>query len=278
MTEETGNNANLGSLYKYAVRTLRENIPSRRRQLALSILILGQASETMLRPTRSRLPIVAVLSIILIALVSVTTLFLYLASDVRLPGMQVADNNPRLNYAIGQSSDWIMGRIDQAFGDGTRYGSIEDLSPVRKGRWPGSFDTPVLPPLDAGNRSTIDSDPQAPAFLMLHIFSMPTETARRRRSFIRRHHPLLSVPDSHRHLIEVKFVLGRFERSDAEAKAKVIEAEEAAIDEEARVEGDLVRLEDLKGGENMDQGKTLAWIRWVGRDGGRQAQWVMYVQ
>jgi hypothetical protein len=53
--------------------------------------------------------------------------------------------------------------------------------------------------------------------------------------------------------------------------------EEREMIVEQREFGDLIRLEGLHHGENMNQGKTIEWMRWVGREGGRESQWVMYV-
>jgi hypothetical protein len=118
---------------------------------------------------------------------------------------------------------------------------------------------------------------EVPALLMLHVFSMPDASSRRRRSMIRTHNPDLSVPAEYRHLVEIKFVLGHSEvregMSDEEKEG--IKREEKKIELEQAVFGDLIRLDNLKHGENMNEGKTLEWIRWVGRPGGREAQWVM---
>jgi len=56
-----------------------------------------------------------------------------------------------------------------------------------------------------------------------------------------------------------------------------VEMEEREMMIEEREFGDLIRLKGLHHGENMNQGKTIEWMRWVGRNGGREAQWVMYV-
>lgn len=102
-------------------------------------------------------------------------------------------------------------------------------------------------------------------FLMLHVFSAAFAKERPRRALIRHLSPINAVPPQLRHLIEVKFVIGR--SSDPE--------DELMLDKEQAEFGDLIRLDDLQGGENMDQGKTQRWARWVGRPGGREAWWVM---
>ena len=48
-----------------------------------------------------------------------------------------------------------------------------------------------------------------PALLMLHIFSTVSDSSRRKRDLIRRYSPLQSIPMEYRHLVEVKFILGR---------------------------------------------------------------------
>jgi hypothetical protein len=62
----------------------------------------------------------------------------------------------------------------------------------------------------------------------------------------------------------MKFVLGRSEDEEWEKQ----------LDIEAAEYGDLVRLDNLFDGENMDHGKSARWIRYVGREGGRKAWWV----
>ena len=83
---------------------------------------------------------------------------------------------------------------------------------------------------------------------------------------------------AYRHLVEIKFVIGFNEiKEDTSSEArKWFEKEEMEMELEEREFGDLIRLKGLKGGENMNQGKTLGWMRWVGREGGRESEWVMY--
>jgi hypothetical protein len=199
---------------------------------------------------------------------------MYLAAPVSLPGMpDVPDDNSRINYFFGHYQSWFQDNARIIMGDTARYAVIEDMKELRKGKWAGSFDTPELVPFDV----ELSNGTETPAMLMLHIFSTPSEGGRQRRQFLREYHPHLSVPVEYRHLVEVKFILGKYhisEEADNEEVAR-IEREEAAIEEEQRINGDVVRLDGLQDGENMNQGKTLAWIRWVGREGGREAQWVL---
>jgi len=51
--------------------------------------------------------------------------------------------------------------------------------------------------------------------------------------------------------------------------------EEMRIEREDETYGDLIRLERLKNGENMNNGKSLEWVRWIGREGAREANWLL---
>lgn len=128
------------------------------------------------------------------------------------------------------------------------------------------------------NQTAVDEQYDlGPALLMLHVFSMPTPAARARRQIIRDHSPLLGIAEEYRHLVDFKFVLGYPKEECRDRVNEVVcpgvEEEERAIREEERY-GDILRLDGLKGGENMDQGKTWEWIRHIG-NGPREAQWVM---
>lgn len=138
--------------------------------------------------------------------------------------------------------------------------------------WPGEFD---IPELTSATWRMIDGVERlaSPAFLMLHIPSIATPSARRRRDLIRSVDLLAAVPEAYRHLIELRFVLGY--PDEAERRRKPVQEEERELEREQRLYGDLIRLKGLEGGENMDHGKTLEWIRWVGREGRRAAWWVI---
>ncbi|GFZ46867.1 hypothetical protein JCM24511_04087 [Saitozyma sp. JCM 24511] len=118
-------------------------------------------------------------------------------------------------------------------------------------------------------------DTETPAWVMLHIFSMPTKEARRRRDLIRRYHPLQAVPEGYRHLVELKFVLGRPPPRGNETEDEWAWEDDRALQREEETHGDLLHLEGLKGGENMNEGKSWEWIRHVGREGARPAWWVL---
>jgi hypothetical protein len=178
---------------------------------------------------------------------------------------------------MGHAVDWVadFGRV--AIGDTARYAAIQDMEQVRRGTWPGLFKCPDLEPRIAGtpgNRSDEAKIEEGPAMLMLHIFSTSSQRSEQRRQLIRQYHPLLSVPMEYRHLVEVKFILGRL-RPEAAKQESTDTVPESTLEAEMSAYGDLVRLDGLMDGENMNQGKTLAWIRWVGQDGARQSQWVM---
>lgn len=145
---------------------------------------------------------------------------------------------------------------------------------VLAAKWAGSWDTPRLRKPTVYNNGTIDV---GPALLAMHIFSMPNAKGRARRKLIRDHNPLDAMPDEYRHLVDFKFVIG-YPRPECRERVNEVlcpgvQAEEAAIREEQQY-GDLLRVEGLKNGENMDEGKTWMWLRQLGRQE-REAQWVM---
>lgn len=138
-------------------------------------------------------------------------------------------------------------------------------------QWMGHFPLPRLAPPwcgpspSDGNGSLHTAPLHPPLFLMLHIFSAAYPSERSRRALIRHFSPMRSIPHDLQHLVEVRFVVGRSKDQE----------EEKALDREQAEFGDLVRLDDLQNGENMDQGKSQRWVRWVGRPGGKTAWWVL---
>lgn len=131
--------------------------------------------------------------------------------------------------------------------------------------WMGTWAVPELTPPVHGQDGVLTS----PAWVMLHIFSTPTVKGAEWRNFLRRVSPLLKVPRDYRHLIEVKFVIGYPEDDESSPWAP-----RRNLDREQKLHGDLVLLEGLLAGENMNHGKTIAWVQHLGRSG-REAQWVM---
>lgn len=143
--------------------------------------------------------------------------------------------------------------------------------------WMGEWDVPELSPPVFQRPG--DGEPQqgqltSPALVKLHVFSTAFPGARAKRDLIRRLSPLLNIPVPYRHLVELRFVLGHAEDGDG----GVDEAAEAMLAEEQNEHGDLIRLH-IAHGENMNEGKTLDWIRAVGtgQDGGREAWWLFKV-
>ena len=135
--------------------------------------------------------------------------------------------------------------------------------------WSGSWSKPKLSPptfVYENDHEIITS----PAVLMLHVFSTSTASSRERRQLFRGH-DVFNVTQAYRDLLEVKFILGR----PIPPLSPDEEAEENEIRDETAKYGDVVRLDGLVLGENMNQGKTWSWIRHVGREGGRQAWWVI---
>ena len=148
----------------------------------------------------------------------------------------------------------------------------------------GPLDPPTIfdelqlaPPLDSWPTPQLDSTSNGPALLLLHVFSTSTTKSRERRKLIRNHSVLEHLDVRYRHLVEMKFVLGfpdpgKMQNGDEEALG-VLE-EEKAIKLEMEKHGDIVRLSGLVNGDNMNNGKTWEWIRWVGNHSPRTAQWV----
>lgn len=147
------------------------------------------------------------------------------------------------------------------------------------GHPPADFPPPTIfdellaaPPLDSWN---IPSLQDGSTLLTLHVFSTGTKKSRERREFIRSHSPLNLLPPELRRWVEMKFILGRPDPEKVEEK-EVVE-EEIEIEKESERWGDVVRLEGLRGGDNMNQGKSWEWAKFVGkrREGQREAQWYL---
>ena len=149
----------------------------------------------------------------------------------------------------------------------------------------GPLDPPTIfdelelaPPLDSWPTPQLDSTSNGPALLLLHVFSTSTIKSRERRDLIRNHSVLEHLDVRYRHVVDMKFVLGypdpeRMDNGDEETLA-VLEEEEKAIETEMKEHGDIVRLSGLVNGDNMNNGKTFEWMRWVGTHSPRTAQWV----
>jgi hypothetical protein len=129
--------------------------------------------------------------------------------------------------------------------------------------WMGNFPVPELQPPKCGTKKG-EVSKDTPLLLTIYIFSTVNPEHNPKRSTVRQFHPLLSVPPEYRHLIDVKFVVGR--SADPEV--------EAALDKEEAEFGDLVRLDGLKNLENRDNGKATRWLIWAGKYG-RPSQWIL---
>lgn len=160
---------------------------------------------------------------------------------------------------------------------------LEPIDELLHSTWPGLW---PVPELRGGNRARISVGvgaqgtpvplhQQDPAWVSIYIFSTSSPSSRSRRDLIRMHHPALSLPLEYRHLLDVTFVLGRPEAKQRTGKElREMEANERDIEKEMEKYGDVLRLNGLQGGDNINQGKTWEWIRWVGNKG-REAQWVL---
>jgi hypothetical protein len=162
-----------------------------------------------------------------------------------------------------------------------KWGSIDRpprwVQEIHDAPWMGEWELPELsPPLfeRRGNDEAQQEQLTSPALIKLHVFSTAFPGARAKRDLIRRLSPMLNIPLPYRHLVELKFVLGHAEDGDG----GVDEAVEALLAEEQNERGDLIRLR-IAHGENMNEGKTLDWIRAVGtgQDGGKEAWWLFKV-
>nr|ODN87591.1 hypothetical protein L203_03370 [Cryptococcus depauperatus CBS 7841] len=196
-------------------------------------------------------------SLLLLALVIVATIF---AAQTLYPTIATfchIGSHQRFNVIMHYTPSMLQPLIAPYVGmPKGETPSIHIVEVLKQSTWPGEWPIPALTPAEWVNGELV-----SPALLMLHIFSMPTTKARLRRDLIRHHSTLETIPEAYRHLIEVKFVLGK----PPPGHAIYDEKEALEIDREEKLYGDLVRLEGLRGGENMNEGKSLEWLRWVGR-------------
>ncbi|WVQ80920.1 hypothetical protein IAT38_003027 [Cryptococcus sp. DSM 104549] len=182
----------------------------------------------------------------------------------------------RYNEALRGSPTWVHPFIGKFMPNPAGpLGEPPILPGLRSAKWMGEWELPKLTKpmwrsieVERGRERT---ELASPAVLMLHIFSMPTARSRARRALIRQYHPLATIPAKYRHLVDLKFILGRQQPGSEWWDPE----EEAEMKKEERKYGDLVRLKHLHNGENMNEGKTWEWLRWVGREGGREAWWVL---
>lgn len=128
--------------------------------------------------------------------------------------------------------------------------------------WAGSWAVPELTAPRYENGTLV-----SPALLMLHVMSTPSAAGTARRAFLRDVGVLNTVPPEFRHLVELSFVLGYPEDGDKWTHRAELDAEQAE-------HGDLFFLHGLVNGENMNEGKTVAWMEAVPARP-RTAQFVM---
>ncbi|WRT63797.1 uncharacterized protein IL334_000722 [Kwoniella shivajii] len=145
---------------------------------------------------------------------------------------------------------------------------------LRSSPWAGSWKIPKLTS-PKEKKGILHSQFTSPAILMIHILSTPFTSSRHRRYLIRELNLLESIPNEYRHLIELKFVLGISNTKEGENGWLESREEEIEISKENKMFGDLIRLKLLENGENMNNGKSWEWLRYVGREGGREAWWVI---
>lgn len=129
---------------------------------------------------------------------------------------------------------------------------------VLKAPWPGSWDVP-------SKADTMPGVSKDDVMLMLHIFSTSSSKSRARRQLIRQYSPLSTTMKDHQ--VEIKFILGHPSVGNNER-------EEEEIKRETAEHGDVIRLEGLVRGDNINEGKTWEWLRWVGGRTDKRARWV----
>ncbi|WVW81846.1 hypothetical protein I302_103844 [Kwoniella bestiolae CBS 10118] len=189
----------------------------------------------------------------------------------------------RYNYILGHTPPSIHPYLHKVmYNPAGLMGPPKIVEGLRNARWMGEWKIPNLTPPNYkslfSNNGNGNQVLASPAILMLHIFSTPTEGSRKRRMLIRELGLMEAVPEEYRHLVEIKFVLGinsEAKEGEDEDKHRIGLEEEKEIDTEMKMYGDLIRLRLLENGENMNNGKSWEWLRYVGREGGRKAWWVM---
>jgi len=136
---------------------------------------------------------------------------------------------------------------------------------VLSGIWAGSWKTPVLVKSSSNGQSPNST---SPALISLHVFSTTSEMSRNKRQAIREFSPLDAVPKKYRHLIDFQFIIGYPPITTQRSRLEEIE-----ISNEMEQYRDVTRLQGLKDGENMNEGKSYDWIRWVATRQ-RESLWV----
>ncbi|KAI9635779.1 uncharacterized protein MKK02DRAFT_33129 [Dioszegia hungarica] len=161
----------------------------------------------------------------------------------------------------------------------------KDLRPPREvkeltaARCAGSWEVPQIPKIGADEMDAVESSDQEglkaerPVWVALYIFSTPTAASRARRNLIRKYDPLDTLPTHLRSLVRIRFVVG-YANPDKATLSPEDQLDVRAMEDEAKTYDDMVRLEGLVNGENMNRGKSWEWAVWAGQEG-REAQWVL---
>ncbi|WVQ76170.1 hypothetical protein IAR50_005826 [Cryptococcus sp. DSM 104548] len=173
------------------------------------------------------------------------------------------------NLLLANSPAWAHPIVDALVGipEAKNMPPPNIVRGLRGGRPMEQYGVPRLTPPMEG----LDGELHSPAVLIVHIFSTPSPASRQRRDLIRSINYHSAIPPPYRHLVEIKFVLGQYHPGHALYDTNEVSEIEAEYEREA----DLLILDDLEWGDNMNQGKTWEWLRQVGREGGREAWWVM---
>jgi hypothetical protein len=199
----------------------------------------------------------------------------YIRHTARLPNMQ------KQNYLLLRTPTWTHAFIRH------RWSPVnaQDLGPPREvkeltvARWAGSWEVPRISYTGAEKTDAVQSSDQQglkaerPVWVALYIFSTPTAASRARRILIRKYDPLDTLPTHLRDLVRVRFVVGYADPDNAPLSPED-QLEVTEMEDEQRRFGDMVRLEGLVNGENMNRGKSWEWAVWAGQEG-REAQWVL---
>ncbi|ODN96292.1 hypothetical protein I350_08310 [Cryptococcus amylolentus CBS 6273] len=186
--------------------------------------------------------------------------------------LRIYNNFPRhqqYNLLLANSPAWAHPLVDALKGLPETKGMPppNTVHGLRKGRSMEEYSAPRLSlPVEG-----LDGELTSPAVLMLHIFATPSPASRKRRELIRSIDYFSAIPPPYRHLVEIKFIIGRY----SPGHALYDENESREIEAEQKREKDLFILEDLEAGDDMNRGKTWEWLRQVGKEGGREAWWVM---
>ncbi|WVQ93574.1 hypothetical protein IAU59_000649 [Kwoniella sp. CBS 9459] len=240
-----------------------------------SLPSLTSISSKLAQNIRSRTRPILLISILIIL---VLVPLIHYALDLRSHLRKLPEHH-KWNIAAGNTPTWVHPYLPIVVKNPAGLMGPPPIEPgLRNAPWAGSWETPRLKSpeyrLVASPRGT-QMRLTSPALLMLHIFSMPTAGSRKRRHFLRGLQLNDAIPERYRHLVEIKFIMGLQRDSESEESRKEAAEEETEIARETELFGDIVRLRELEGNENMNNGKSWEWLRYVGREGGREAWWIL---